>query len=324
MNTISNTSSIKNEGKTRVKNVSFKSNGLSLAANLYFPEEANLTLPSKAVVVGHPGSGVKEQAAGLYARLLAERGFMALTFDAAYQGESEGTPRGLEDPSQRIEDIKSAVSFLTSMKEVDAANIGVLGICASGGYGLAAAATDHRIKAIATVSATDMGRQFRNGGDGKQSIAIIQSMLDAAAAARTAEAKGEGTGVFPIFPETAEQAKAMGQHVFEGWEYYCTDRAQHERSAKFFTWNSVDRIAAFDAFGFVDFIAPRPVLLIAGTEADTLWMTNDAFEKANEPKETFLIEGASHVALYDKHEYVTQAIIKLEDFFNSKLKPVNI
>jgi uncharacterized protein len=319
MSTIINKSSIKNTCKTSVKNVSFKSNGLSLAGNLYYPDDANLTLPSQAIVVGHPGSGVKEQAAGLYARLLAERGFITLAFDAAYQGESEGTPRGLEDPSQRVEDIKSAVSFLTTLEEVDATKIGVLGICASGGYGLAAAATDHRIKAIATVSATDMGRQFRNGGDGKQSGAIIQGMLDAAAVARTAEAKGNGTSVFPIFPETEEQAKAMGQHVFEGWEYYCTGRGQHPRSARAFTWNSVDRIAAFDAFAFVNLIAPRPVLLIAGTEADTLWMTNEAFEKANEPKEIFLVKGVNHVALYDKEIFVTPAIIKLEDFFKSKL-----
>jgi len=301
------------------KDVTFKSNGLSLAGNLYFPDNTNLTIPSRAIVVGHPGSGVKEQAAGLYARLMAKRGFITLTFDAAYQGESEGIPRGLEDPSQRVEDIKSAVSFLSALGEVDPTKIGVLGICASGGYGLTAAATDHRIKAIATVSATDMGRQFRNGGDGKQSISIIQSMLDAAAVARTAEAKGNGVGVFPIFPEMEEQAKAMGQHVFEGWEYYCTDRGQHPRSAKVFTWNSVDRIAAFDAFRFADLIAPRPLLMIAGSKAETMWMTKEAMEIAKEPKELFVIDGATHVGLYDKMEFVNPAVVKLDSFFTSKL-----
>ncbi|XZF16031.1 alpha/beta hydrolase [Chitinophagaceae bacterium MMS25-I14] len=319
MSTIISKNSTENTGKTSVKSVSFKSNGLTLAGNLYYPGDKVPARPSPAIVVSHPGTGVKEQTAGLYAKLLAERGFITLTFDAAYQGESEGTPRGLEDPAQRVEDIKSAVSFLTTLDEVDATNIGVLGICASGGYGLSAASTDHRIKAIATVSAADMGRQFRNGGDGKQDPAIIQSMLDAAAGVRTAEAKGNGISSFPVFPETSEQAKAMGQHVFEGWEYYCTDRGQHPRSAKTFTWSSVDRIAAFDAFRFADLIAPRPVLLIAGTEADTLWMTNEAFEKAQEPKELFLVKGASHVDLYDKEAFVTPAIIKLEDFFKSKL-----
>ncbi len=271
-----------------------------------------------AIVVGHPGSGVKEQAAGLYAKHLSEQGFITLAFDAAYQGESEGDPRGLEDPAHRVEDLKAAVSYLSVRDDVDANQIGVLGICASGGYVIPATATDHRIKVVATVSAADIGLQFRKGGDGKQDSAIIQAMLDAAAAARTAEARGEGVGTFPIFP-TEEQARALGQHVLEGWEYYCTDRAQHPRSAKFFTWNSVDRIAAFDAFRFIDMIAPRPLLMIVGSDAVTSWMTTDAFTNAQEPKELFWIKGATHVALYDKEEYVTPAIAKLTDFFRKNL-----
>jgi fermentation-respiration switch protein FrsA (DUF1100 family) len=306
--------------KPLVKNVTFRSNGLNLSAHLYLPVEAGSSnKPAPAIVVGHPGSGVKEQTAALYANLLVEKGFVVLAFDAAHQGESEGSPRGLEDPAQRVEDIKSAVSFLTTAKEVDADKIGVLGICASGGYGLTAAATDHRIKAIATVSAADMGRQLRSGGDGKQNPSVIQTMLDAAAAARTEEAKGKEAGSFPIFPENEAKAKGMGAHVFEGWEYYCTDRGQHPRSAKTFTWNSVDRIAAFDAFRFVNLIAPRPLLMIAGSVAETLWMTIEAYEIANEPKEVFLINDASHVALYDKKEFVTPAIFKLLEFFRSNL-----
>jgi hypothetical protein len=313
---------IKNDqSTTSIKKITFKSNGLDIAGLIYSPVHVNANHKlAPAIVVGHPGSGVKEQTASLYATLLAERGFVALTFDAAYQGESEGTPRGLEDPAQRIEDIKSAVSFLNTVKEVNAEKIGVLGICASGGYGLTAAATDHRIKAIATVSASDMGRQFRSGGDGKQDPGIIQTMLDAAAADRTEEGKGKEPGSFPIFPESETQAKAMGDHVFEGWEYYCTDRGQHSRSAKTFTWNSVDRIAAFDAFRFAYLIAPRPLLMVAGSEAETLWMTKEAYEIANEPKEVFLINGASHVALYDKEEFVSTAIFKLEEFFKSTLE----
>ncbi|SHL72600.1 hypothetical protein SAMN05444266_104539 [Chitinophaga jiangningensis] len=289
------------------KSVTFLSNNIPIAANLYLPQGK----PAGALVVGHPGTGVKEQAAGLYAQLLAEKGFITLAFDAAYQGESGGLPRGLEDPAQRIEDIKSAVTYLQTIYDN---NIGVLGICASGGYGVAAAATDHRIKAIATVSAADIGRQFRNGGDGKQSMAVIQGMLDMAAADRSAKEPGS----FPLFP-TEEQAKAMGLHVYEGWKYYCTDQGQHPRSAKAFQWRSVELIAGFDAFRFADMIAPRPLLMITGSNAVTTWMTAAAITTAQSPKEHYIIEGATHVELYYKQPYVNRAVEKLQTFFNDKL-----
>ncbi|WP_194910360.1 alpha/beta hydrolase [Catenulispora rubra] len=304
--------------------VTFTSNGLKIAGHLYLPDgiaaAANTNpTPAPAVVVGHPGTGVKEQAAGLYASRLAEAGFIALAFDAAYQGESEGEPRGLEDPAQRVEDLKSAVSFLTTRPEVGPNRIGVLGICASGGYSLAAAATDHRVRAVATVSGVDIARQFKVGADGTQDPAVFQGMLDAAAAARTADARGEGVQSFGLFPATAEEAALGGQHVFEGWEYYATPRAGHPRSAKTLTWSSVDRIATFDAFATVSLIAPRPLLLIVGRNAVTSWMGVQAFQNAGGPKELHWIDGASHVDLYDKDEYVTPAVAKLAEFYTANL-----
>ena len=299
--------------------VTFPSAGLTLAGHLYTPD-SDTGGPRPAIVVGHPGSGVKEQAAGLYARRLAEHGFVALAFDAAYQGESEGTPRGLEDPAHRVEDVKAAVSFLTTRDEVDPDRIGALGICASGGYVLAAAATDHRVKAVGTVSAVDIARQFRLGADGAQDPAVIQGMLDAAAAARTAEAHGKGVQSFQLFPDTADQARALGgRHGFEGFEYYRTDRAQHPRSAEFLTWSSVDRLVSFDAFRFVDLIAPRPLLMIVGSDAVTSWMAVEAFQNARSPKELRWIDGASHVDLYDKEQYVGPAVATLTEFFGTHL-----
>nr|WSZ99078.1 alpha/beta hydrolase [Streptomyces sp. NBC_00857] len=295
--------------------VTFPSAGLNLAGHLYTPDDGAVG-PRPAIVVGHPGSGVKEQTAGLYALRLAEQGFVTLAFDAAHQGESEGEPRGLEDPAHRVEDIKAAVSFLITRDEVDADRVGALGVCASGGYALAATASDHRIKAVATVSAADIARQFRDGADGAQDPAVFQDMLAAAAAARTAEARGEGVQTFPLFPDTAEQARALGgRHAVEGWEYYCSDRARHPRSAKSFTWSSVDRTAVFDAFRFVQLIAPRPLLMIVGREAVTSWMSVEAFQNARAPKELHWIDGASHVDLYDKEPYVGLAVEKLTGFF---------
>lgn len=298
-------------------NVTFDSAGLKIAGHLYTPDEG-ATGPWPAIVVGHPGSGVKEQAAGLYARRLAERGFVTLAFDAAYQGESEGEPRGLEDPAHRVEDLKAAVSFATTRDEVNPGQVGALGVCASGGYALTAAASDHRIKAVATVSAVDIARQFRYGADGAQDPAVFRGLLDEAAAARTAEARGEGVQTFRLFPATGEEARALGQHVFEGFEYYCTPRAQNPRSAKFLTWTSIDRMAFFDAFRFVSQIR-RPLLMNVGREAVTAWMSVEAFQNAEGPKELHWIEEASHTDLYDKEQYVAPLIAKLTGFYTASL-----
>ena len=300
-----------------IKKVSFKSNSIKIAANLYYPEGFKPgDKPTPAVVVAHPAAGVKEQTAGLYAQRLAEKGFITLAFDAAYQGESEGTPRGLEDPAQRVEDIRAAVGFLTTIKDVDAKNIGVLGICASGGYSIVAAATDHNIKALATVSGVDLGDWNRKGSDGKQDPKVFQGMLDAAAADRIAILNGKASGTFGI-RFTEEQAKALGGINYEGWQYYSTSRGEHPRQSNFTPLSSVERIASFYSPDFAYLIAPRPVLMIAGTDAQTLWMTKDAYEKAKEPKELFLIEGETHVSLYDN---VSESIPKLDAFFKSNLK----
>jgi fermentation-respiration switch protein FrsA (DUF1100 family) len=292
--------------------VTFDSAGIPLAAHLYVPGGAS---GERAIVVGHPGSGVKEQAAGLYARLLAEQGFVTLAFDAAHQGESGGLPRGLEDPAHRIEDFKAAVSYLATRPEVDPGRIGALGICASGGYALNAAASDHRIRAVATVSGVDIARQFRLGADGDQDPAVFQGMLDAAAAARS----GAGPRDFELFPSILREA---GGHTGEGYDYYMSPRGQHPRSTKRMPWESVDHMAVFDAYAAVPLIT-RPLLMIVGRRAATSWMTVEAFQKATGPKRLSWIEGASHVDLYDKPEYVGPAVEELTDFYTANLRGRN-
>ncbi|MGK3109433.1 alpha/beta hydrolase [Streptomyces sp. WAC05858] len=300
-------------------NVTFDSVRIPLAGHLYLPDTP-APGPSPAIVVGHPGSGVKEQAAGLYARRLAERGFATLAFDAAHQGESGGEPRGLEDPLHRVEDLKAAVSYLTTRGDIDAERIGALGICAFGGYVLPATASDHRIKAVATVSAVDIARQFRLGADGTQDPSVFQGMLAAAAQARTTEARGQVPPVLTLFPDTAEQARALGgEHGAEGFDYYRTPRAGHARSARFFTWTSIDKMATFDAFSPIPLIGQRPLLMIVGTRAVTSWMSVEAFQRAIGPKEVHWINGASHVDLYDKKQHVDPAIEKLAGFFSEHL-----
>jgi fermentation-respiration switch protein FrsA (DUF1100 family) len=300
-------------------NVTYDSAGITLAGHLYLPD-GPVDGPRPAIVVGHPGSGVKEQTAGLYAQRLAEEGFVTLAYDSAHQGESGGEPRGLEGPAHRVEDFKAGVSFLTTRSEVDPDRIGALGICASGGYSLVATASDHRIKAVSTVSATDLARHFRFGGDGSQDPAGFQGLLDAAAVARTAAARGENPGALRLFPDTIEEARALGgEYGAEGFEYYCTPRAQHPRSAKSLTWTSVDRLATFDAFSPIPLIGQRPLLMIVGTRAVTSWMSVEAFQRAVGPKELHWIDGASHVDLYDKKRYVDPAVDKIARFFSANL-----
>ena len=299
--------------------VTFESSGLRIAAHLYVPDDAASRRP--AVVVGHTGSGVKKQAAGLYAKRLADRGFVTLAFDAAYQGDSAGEPRGLEDPAQRVEDFKAAVSYLMTRDDlVDHERIGGLGICGSGGYVIAASAGDHRIRAVATVSGTDLPAHFRHGGDGTQATEVFQAMLDAAATARSVEARDEGTQTLSLFPDTSEEAFALGgEYGREGFEYYRTSRGEHPRSAKVMPWSSLDRMASFDALRCAHLIAPRPPLLIVGRRAVTSWMSVAAYQRARAPKEVYWIEGASHIDLYDKDEYVGPAVAKLTDFYETNL-----
>jgi fermentation-respiration switch protein FrsA (DUF1100 family) len=299
--------------------IAFASAGITIAGHVYVPDGAN-EARTPAVIVGHPGSGVKEQTAGLYAHHLATRGFVTLAFDAAYQGESGGSPRGLEDPAQRVEDIKAAVSYLTTHSMVDAERIGVLGICASGGYALAATAGDCRIIAVATVSAVDIARQFRFGAAGDQDPSVFAGMLKSAADARTAAARGETPATLTLFPETVEHARQLaGEHGGEGFEYYRTERGSHPRAASFIDWTSIDKMASFDAFVALPLIGSRPSLLIVGSRAVTSWMSVEAYQKVPGPKALRWIDGASHVDLYDKEQYVDAAVAELANFFGNQL-----
>ena len=122
-----------------------------------------------------------------------------------------------------------------------------------------------------------------------------------------------------LFPATAEEARARGQHAVEGFEYYISGPTAHPRSAKFLTWSSVDHMAFFDAFRFVGLIGPRPLLMIAGREAVTSWMSIQALQNATGPKELHWIDGASHNDLYYKKQYVDPSVEKLTGFFTQNL-----
>ncbi|CAM1508593.1 Fc.00g054410.m01.CDS01 [Cosmosporella sp. VM-42] len=308
--------------------VNFPSRGINVAGHLYAPPADAPNRKQAAIIVGHPTTGVKEQASGLYARQLAEVGFVTLAFDAAYQGESEGSPRGLEDPYQRVEDFKAAVTYLSTLDKsvaiVDPERIGVLGICASGGYVPFAAQVDQRMRAIATVSGACLGEQARHGLVGsvpaqqitpeQQAAMLVQSGKDRISAALTGETPQLAMlpGDAADLPAGLPQRNIMKQSI----DYYKTPRGAHPRSTNIEVAWSVDLRANYDSYAFNYMISPRPLLMIAGSDAETAYMSRVGIEKAREPKELFIIEGRTHVDLYDD---TSDTVPKLTDFMMKAL-----
>jgi len=293
--------------------------GTAIVANLFKPAGFQTSRTYAAIVVTHPFGGVKEQTAGLYALHLAEQGFLTLAYDASYQGESGAEPRLMEVPAQRLDDISCAIDFLVGHPLVDAERIGSLGICAGGGYALCNAATELRVKAVAAVSTFDLG-EARREGMGAISYEERMKRLKDAGEARSREAGGEPVRLVPVVPDnTASFTQSTPQLYREGHDYYRTARAQHPNSPNRYVFSSLPLQMAFFPFERLDTISPRPLLVIAGSRADTLFWSRQVYEKAREPKELHVIEGATHIDMYDRPQFVAPAVTKLTDFFGRHL-----
>ena len=303
----------------KIEAANFRNQQIYLAGNIFKPKNSNQE-KYPAIVIGHPSGGVKEQTAGVYAALLAEKGFLTLAFDASYQGESGGKPRYLENPTARIEDMRCAVDYLTTRPDVDAEKIAILGMCASGGYCIKAAETDLRIKAVATVSMADLGDLFRNGLERNMTDEDRQNLLAQISTQRTAEAKGAPTFYIGYVPNSVEETVGKQNDYLEGYEYYRVSPAKHERSVNKMIFSGIDSIINFTALDNVGLLAPRPILIIAGTEANTKYFAEETFNKAKGDKKLHWIEGATHIQLYYVKKYVLEAIEELEKFYNKNLK----
>ena len=303
------------------KKVTFKKLGLNIAGLLFLPDNFDEDVKYPAIVVTHPGGGVKEQCSSLYAWNLARNGYIALAFDASHQGESEGLPRYLEDSTSRVEDIRSAVDYLVSLSYVDENKIGAMGICAGAGYTMNAIQTDLRIKAAAGISTWNTGHSARFGFPGVNIENFMQKLLSDVAEARTKEARGEEPLYWTYVPKSVDDIDENTSVIQkEAFEYYRTNRCSYPTSVNKYLVSSNDKLAAWDAFQYIDTVSPRPLLFIVGEKADTLYFTEDAYSKAKEPKEIFTINGATHVDLYDKPEYVNQVVRKLTEFFDKGVK----
>ena len=310
----------KNEkGRVNIHPVTYKLNGIDISANVYTPANYDATKKYPTVVVAHPNGGVKEQAAGLFAQRLAESGYITIAADAAYQGASGGEPRHTDKPAFRIEDIRGMADFITQYAGVDANRLGVLGICGGGGYTLKTAQSDKRFKAVATLSMFNSGEVRRNGFQNSQ-LNTVQERLKQATDARAQEAAGGKitySGVGSIADE--EIAKTPTDLYREGYEYYYRTHA-HTNSTFIYTRSSLLDLMTWDADTNMDLIN-QPLLMIAGSKADTKYMTDEAFSKATKAKskELFLIDGGTHIQTYWKPEYVSQALNKLVGFYQSNL-----
>ncbi|WP_068086959.1 alpha/beta hydrolase [Novosphingobium rosa] len=306
----------KNEpGKVNIHPVSYKLHGLDIAANVYTPPAYDPARTYPAIVVAHPNGGVKEQTAGLYAQNLAEHGFITIAADASYQGASGGLPRSVDKPTNRIEDIHGMADFITRYPGVDPERLGLLGICGGGGYSLAAAKTDKRFKALTTLSMFNSGRVRRNGYNDSQ-MDSIQKRLHQASAARAQEIAG-GTVLYAGDANmTDAQIAALPYDLYrQGYQYYWRTHA-HSGSTFKYTMSSLLDLMRWDATDQIDLI-DQPLLMIAGSKADSLYMTQDAFPKATgtKDKELYLIEGARHIETYWVPEYTQAALAKMAPFF---------
>jgi uncharacterized protein len=308
------------QGKVNIHPVKYKLNGIDIAANIYTPANFDPAKKYPALVVAHPNGGVKEQVAGLYAQRMAESGYITIAADASYQGASGGTPRNIDKPANRIEDIRGMADYITQYLGVDPSQLGLLGICGGGGYALKAAQTDKRFNVVATLSMFNSGVVRRNGFM-NSAVSTIQQRMKEASDAREQEVK-DGTVLYiGDTPITDEMADKMPFDLYREGHYYYNRTHAHPNSTFKYTKSSLLDLMEFDATTNMELIN-QPLLMIAGSKADSYYMTDTAFTLATgtKEKELFLIPGATHIQTYYVPEYVQQATNKLNEFFNKYLK----
>ncbi|MBC9251577.1 alpha/beta hydrolase [Pseudomonas alcaligenes] len=306
-----------------IQHVTYRNLGWDSAADLHLPAGFDASKTYPAIVSTHPIGSCKEQTSGnVYARQLAEAGFIVLAFDASFQGASGGEPRFMEDPAIRVSDIRYAIDYLVSLPYVDAQRIGAIGICGGGAYTINAAITDRRIKALTSITGVNFGRLMREGFSQFNPLAA----LDAMAQQRTAEAKGGPRQIINYLPDSVEAGKQAGLSdidVLEATDYYKSARGRQPNGATsgLFSFNSA--AMAWDAFAHAETLLTQPLLVVIGDKPGAFGAYRDGWEiygrAASNAKQIFVAEGWSHYDLYDREEPVALAMAQIVPFFKEHL-----
>lgn len=290
--------------------------GITLAGDLYMPKTRGST-GNPAIIVSGPFGAVKEQSSGLYAQTMAERGFITLAFDPSYTGESGGAPRNVASPDINTEDFSAAVDFIGLRPEVDRERIGVIGICGWGGMALNAVASDKRVKAVVASTMYDMTRVMSKGYNDSVTLEQRTLALEQMSRQRWTDAEKGAPAYQPAY-NVLKGGEA--QFMVDYHDYYSTPRGYHKRAVNSGnSWTQTTPLSFMNMpiLTYIAEISPRPVLIIHGEKAHSLYFSQTAFAAAAEPKELMVIPGASHTDLYDKVDIIP--FDKLTSFFEQHL-----
>jgi uncharacterized protein len=295
---------------------------MNVAGHLFIPKNLDRSKKYSALIVGHPMGAVKEQSANVYAANMAERGFVTLSLDLSFWGESAGEPRNAVAPDVYSEDFSAAVDFLGTRPFVDRNRIGIIGVCGSGSFVISAAKIDPRMKAVATVSMYDMGAASRNALNLSQTLEQRKKLIAEATEQRYAEFTGGETKYTGGTVHKLDENTDPIQREF--YEFYRTPRGNYTPKGgspeltTHPTLSSNTKFMNFYPFNDIETISPRPMLFITGDKAHSKEFSEDAYKRAAEPKELVIVPNAGHVDLYDKTDLIP--FDKLEGFFKTNLK----
>lgn len=309
-----------------MEKVTFRNSDMlwDLSALVLYPPNFDASKKYPLIVSVHPFGSCKEQtSSAVYGKALAEAGYVVIAHDASFQGESGGLPRYVEEPTQRVEDVSRVIDYAVTLPYVDAERIGGIGICGGGAYIISAALTEKRLKAVVGVTPVNLGRLFREGFSQFQPVAALEAM----AAQRTREAKGEELQVNELLPPSPEVAVELGlteRDVSEATDYYKTPRGQQPGGATRMLFSHAQKILSWDAFAFAETQMTQPVMAVIGAKVGAFGAYRDGMEiygrsVASKDRQLVELNDWSHYDLYDKPEPVDSAMQRIAPFFDAHL-----